>query len=117
MQRLFRIMIVGQLGLLASVGLAAEPGKRPVDFTRDVRPILSNKCFKCHGPDESERQGGTDGLRLDTEAGAFEDLGGYAVIVRGKPGESELIRRVESSDDAEKMPPPDSGKKLEPRGD
>ena len=114
-QRLFRGLIVGQLCVWGSVGLGAEPAKPPVDFTRDIRPILSNKCFKCHGPDEAERQGGTEGLRLDTEAGAFEDLGGYTVIMRGKPAESELVRRVESSDPDEKMPPAKSGKRLSPQ--
>lgn len=92
-----------------SLSFAAEPA---VDFNRDIRPILSNKCFTCHGPDEAERQGGTDGLRLDTKAGAFEDLGGYTVIVAGKPDESELIRRVQSTDASEVMPPPETGKRL-----
>src|SRR5688572_88082 len=106
---LFSILFVLSFHWLGSLGWADEP---TVDFNRDIRPILSNKCFKCHGPDKAERQGGTEGLRFDTEAGAFEDLGGYTVIVRGKPDESELIRRVESTDGDEKMPPPKTGKQL-----
>ena len=78
-------------------------GAEPVDFTRDVRPILSDKCFTCHGPDESKR---LSGLRFDTEAGAFGKVagGGYA-IVRGDPDQSALIARVSSSDEARRMPP------------
>ncbi len=105
------VMVLG-FGLGGSLASAAEP--RPVDFNREIRPILSNTCFQCHGPDEAERKGGTDGLRLDTEKGAFEDLGGYSVLVRGKPDESELIRRITSTDAEEIMPPPSLGKPLKP---
>ncbi|HEX5446353.1 MAG TPA: DUF1553 domain-containing protein [Pirellulales bacterium] len=104
------------LALMASFAAAspamAQTPPAEVDFNRDVKPILSNICYKCHGPDPAERKGGADGLRLDTPEGALEDLGGYAAVVPGKPEESELIRRVTSEDDSEKMPPPGSGKKL-----
>src|SRR5690349_11770119 len=53
----------------------AQAAARRVDFNRDVKPILSNICFKCHGPDAAERKGGSDGLRLDTPEGATADLG------------------------------------------
>lgn len=85
----------------------------PVDFNRDIRPLLSNNCWQCHGPDESSRTGGdADGLRLDLRDHATADLGGYAALVPGKPDESELLRRIISDDDGEKMPPPETGKKL-----
>jgi hypothetical protein len=74
-----------------------------VDFNRDVRPILSGRCFACHGPDEAARKGG---LRLDTRDGATE-----AAVVPGKPGESELIRRL-TAEPGEVMPPPKSGPPL-----
>ncbi len=97
---------------MPSVLIAAD---QPVDFNRDIRPILSNNCFFCHGPDEKERKGGGDGLRLDTTTGAFADLGGHAAVVKGKPEESELIKRVAETDPDLMMPPPKSGKKLTAR--
>src|SRR5439155_22788905 len=94
---------------------AAEPASTTVDFNRDIRPILSNTCAKCHGPDPAQRKGGTDGLRLDVRADAVADLGGYAAIVPGQPEKSELIKRITSADGDERMPPKESGKKLTPR--
>lgn len=77
-----------------------------IDFAREVLPILSDKCFHCHGPDEAERKGG---LRLDTEEGALrqEDQ----VIVPGKSSASEFMRRILAADD-DLMPPADSNRKL-----
>src|SRR4051794_29933809 len=90
--------------LLPSFGVAAA-AQQKVDFSRDVLPILSDNCFKCHGPDEKARKGD---LRLDTKA----DLMKSSAVVPGKSAESELIRRVSSADADEKMPPPGSNKKL-----
>lgn len=91
---------------------AAEPvGK--IDFNRDVRPILSNACLKCHGPDATKRQGGgAGGLRLDDPQSALADLGGYAAIVPGEPDKSELIQRVTADDADLLMPPKASGPPL-----
>ena len=86
------------------------------DFNRDIRPILSDKCYRCHGPDEQDRKGGQNGLRLDTAAGAREDLGGGGfAIVPGNPAKSELLQRVKSTDEEEVMPPPKAGKALSAR--
>jgi mono/diheme cytochrome c family protein len=101
--------------LLLLVALpAAAVAEEPLDFNRDIRPILSNNCFLCHGPDEAERQGSGDGLRLDLEAEAKRLVDGTAAIVPGKPEASELVRRITSDDEFEVMPPRDSGKHLMP---
>ena len=87
-----------------------------VNFNRDIKPILSDKCYACHGPDEGQRQGGGgDGLRFDIEANAKSDLGGYSAIAPGKTEESELVRRILSDDPDEVMPPPEHNKNLSPR--
>jgi mono/diheme cytochrome c family protein len=85
-------------------------GSRTVNFARDIRPILSENCFACHGPDDKARKGE---LRLDTKEGAFAKFedGGFA-IAPGKPNESELVARIESDDSDLHMPPRKSGKQL-----
>jgi hypothetical protein len=94
-----RLVLVLAAGLLVAQVHAAEK----VDFRRDVRPILAEHCFQCHGPDEKARKAK---LRLDTKEGAL------AAVVPGKPGESELIARVVSKDAKEVMPPPKHDKPL-----
>ena len=85
--------------------------ERKLEFNRDIRPILSDGCFHCHGPDEKERKGG---LRLDLESDAFKNAkSGFPAIVKGDPQESEIISRIFlSDDDEEHMPPLDSGKSI-----
>jgi Protein of unknown function (DUF1553)/Protein of unknown function (DUF1549)/Planctomycete cytochrome C len=100
---------------LALVFPAAAAETTPVDFNRDIRPILSNRCAKCHGPDEKERKGGSDGLRLDVREAATQDLGGYAAIVPGNVEKSAVVQRILSTDEDDRMPPTGSGKKLTPR--
>ncbi len=90
-----------------------KPDAAPVDFNREIRPILSNQCFTCHGPDVRKRKGVAKPLRLDTEDGVFGDLGGYSAVVKGKPEESELLERIKA-DDATAMPPKGHGKRLSP---
>lgn len=90
----------------------AAQGTPPIDFNRDVQPILSENCFACHGPDSAERKAD---FRLDKEVDAKADLGkGTFAIVPGKSGESELIRRMLSSDADEKMPPPEAHREVTP---
>lgn len=98
------------LAVPAAMPAALRAGE--IDFNRDVRPILSNTCFTCHGPDAAERKAD---LRLDTSAGARADLGGYAAVVPGKPEQSEALVRLLSKDPEEIMPPPKSGKHISPR--
>jgi hypothetical protein len=86
----------------AASGAAATP----VSFNRDIRPILSDNCFSCHGPDSSHRQAD---LRLDTR----DDAVAAGAIVPGKPAESTLVSRINSDDSGALMPPPESHKKLD----
>jgi hypothetical protein len=100
--------------LLTALALAPVPWAVParaatVDFQRDVLPILSENCFTCHGPDAKARKAR---LRLDTREGALRKAD--PVIVPGKSADSELIRRVRSSEPSEVMPPPRSKKVLSP---
>jgi hypothetical protein len=96
--------------IIASVGIhGALVGE--VDFNRDIRPILSNKCFRCHGPDENAREAD---LRLDLEDWAKGDLGGYSAIVPGDSEDSEMIYRITQEDPEEIMPPPKIHKPVTP---
>lgn len=103
--------------ILAVLAVALPAAAAPVpDFNREIRPILSDNCFRCHGPDEHDRKGGQNGLRLDTRAGATADLGGGGfAIVPGKVEKSELLDRLVTTDDEELMPPRKTGKTLSPR--
>ena len=73
-----------------------------LQFDRDIRPILSDKCFACHGPDPAVRQAD---LRLDTKEGAFSAPSGYPIIVPGEPENSELVLRITHTDIDQRMPP------------
>lgn len=101
--------IVIALGLLS---IAVDVRAQDVVYNRDVRAILAENCFSCHGFDKKTREAG---LRLDTADGSTAVLeSGSAAIVPGKVDESELLKRVFSDDDSTLMPPPESGKQLTP---
>lgn len=110
-----RVVGVGLLGMFAialhPTSRAGDPppsaDQRPVDFQREVRPILAENCLLCHGPDSRDRR---SELRFDERESPFKDLGGYAAIVPGKSDHSKLIERVTSADHP--MPPPETGKSL-----
>ncbi len=96
--------------LKPDAALADAPAADRVDFNRDIRPILSDKCFRCHGPDDEARQAG---LRLDLKQRALSKLeSGAVAVVPGDADESELFQRVSSTDPDVKMPPPASKKKI-----
>ena len=107
-------MQISQLPSICSIALAfatttTAAEEMPVHFDRDIRPILSDNCYACHGPDEAARD---SELRLDTRAGAMAELDGHFAIVPGKPDDSELIRRILSEDPDEVMPPSTHRKRL-----
>ena len=90
------------LAVLVLNGYAQQPPSvsqaEKVDYNWQIRPVLSDNCYRCHGPDAKSRQAG---LRLDQQESAYEQA-----IVPGKPQESEMIRRISSKDPAYRMPPP-----------
>lgn len=92
----------------------AQPvnGATPVDFSRDILPVLSDRCFACHGPDENARKGR---LRLDTQEGALgRGRSRETAVVPGDSAGSEVIRRLLSEDPEERMPPPESHRTVSP---
>jgi hypothetical protein len=108
-------MTASALLVLASnrSALAGQDAREsPVDFARDVRPLLAARCYPCHGPDEAKREAR---LRLDTPEGLAKELGEYHLLLPGAPAQSELYLRVSATDEDERMPPPESGPPLEAR--
>jgi Protein of unknown function (DUF1553)/Protein of unknown function (DUF1549)/Concanavalin A-like lectin/glucanases superfamily/Planctomycete cytochrome C len=99
---------VSTLGETQAAPAAGAPTK-PVDFNREVRPILSDNCFKCHGPDEKMRMAK---MRLDETEGLFVDRGGYKIIVPGNSAQSKLYQKISAKDAGFRMPPTYSGKTL-----
>lgn len=98
------------IGISATSELAVGEPPSKLSFNQDIRAILSDACFQCHGPDDQQRHGG---LRLDQAAAAYgAGESGSVAIVPGKVDESELNRRITSDDPDLQMPPPDSGKTL-----
>jgi hypothetical protein len=104
------VLATAYLGALLFVAFgSAVNAAEKVDFNRDIRPILSETCFLCHGPDKGQRQAD---LRLDVQEGLFGKGEGGKIVTPGKPAESELYRRLVSAKDDVRMPPPESGRKL-----
>jgi hypothetical protein len=106
------IILIGSGWMLGATSWNPAHAGRPVDFDREIRPILSEHCYECHGPDHKARKAD---LRLDRKEDAFRDREGYAVIVPGKLEESELIQRITSTDPNEVMPPRKFKKHLNPQ--
>jgi hypothetical protein len=102
-------LIVASAFCVRWVSAAEPPVPAKIEFNRDVRPILSDTCFKCHGPDPKTRDGGR---RLDLRDGALAEIDGVRAVVPGDLKASELHARIHSTDKEEVMPSPKSGKKL-----
>ena len=100
-------------GLLASGAVPsaaqAETAADGVDYSRQIRPILSDHCFACHGPDEKVRQAG---LRLDSKEGMFQDRDGTKIVTPGDPESSRLYQRISAEHEGARMPPPGFDRKL-----
>ena len=99
------------LGLSTASAEHHETPQATLNYNLDIRPILSDNCYACHGPDAKSRQAN---LRIDTKEGAFSEPSGYPVIVPGNPEESELHLRIISNDDNYRMPPAGFNKTLTP---
>src|SRR2546423_48446 len=99
------------VALVAScVAVSSPAAERKLDFSREIRPILADKCFACHGPDAKQRQAG---LRLDSREEATKPLeSGERAIVAGDAAASALVSRMFAADETERMPPADSKKSL-----
>lgn len=110
---LLRAIFLGlTVGALEAVANEPAPPARP-GFNRDIRPILSDACFHCHGPDQNTREAG---LRLDVRDDATTATeSGAVAIVPGHPEKSEVVRRIFSTDEDDRMPPDRSHKSLTPR--
>lgn len=106
-------MRVDRTLLLALLTASTASAAQPIGFNSDIRPLLADACFHCHGPDPGTRKAG---LRLDTEAGFFTPgkEGESPTIVKGKPEASPLYQRLISTDEDEVMPPAESHKSLKP---
>src|SRR3982750_1740798 len=97
------------LSLPVLVFAAQAATKSGIDFNREIRPILSDNCFQCHGPDEKKRMAG---LRLDVKEGAFTQTARGAIITPGDSAKSLLFQRINHADKARRMPPPASDRSL-----
>ena len=97
------------LALTSLILVSAHSQAEPISFARQIRPLLSDACFQCHGPDAQERKAD---LRLDQEHTAKSRDGDYWVIKEGDPDQSDMVARIFATDSDDVMPPPDSGKSL-----
>src|SRR3954464_14657706 len=95
-----RLLFVVLVATVFCAGPACAITRPPISYDRDIRPILSDKCYRCHGPDTEARQAE---LRLDTREGLSREI-----VIAGNPEKSELVKRSFSDDDEVRMPPPDS---------
>jgi len=113
--RAYSITLAGLLSLdiiNTHAGESLQGGAGKVDFNREIRPILTENCYKCHGPDDGARKAK---LRFDVRDAALKPAkSGKVAIVPGAPEKSELITRVTTTDDDDRMPPLKTGKKLIP---
>ena len=109
--RRFRAVPNAVIRPLITFALVSSALAEPIDFSKQIRPILSENCFFCHGPDDKKREAD---LRLDDEAAAKKSNDGVIAVVPGDPEKSALIQRIVSTDPDEVMPPPKQHKTISP---
>ncbi|MCK6445432.1 MAG: DUF1553 domain-containing protein [Planctomycetes bacterium] len=105
-------LVVGSLGYVTARGTTATTDAKPAErvrYGRDIRPLLSDRCFKCHGFDPKSRKAD---LRLDVSESAYAERDGSHALVPGDSAASELFARITSDDPKLQMPPPDAGKRM-----
>src|SRR5437762_1493231 len=109
--RLTALTLLATYSIVASFAASAkkQSGTEPVDFSSQIRPLISSKCFSCHGQDESSRKAK---LRLDLRDEAIKDHKGTRAIVPGDAANSEMVRRITATDADDIMPPPQPGRTL-----
>ena len=103
------LLAAGSLATAFAASTKKQPVAEPVDFSSQIRPLISSKCFSCHGPDESSRKAK---LRLDLRDDAIKDHKGTRPIVPGDAASSEMFRRITATDPDDIMPPPKTGRTL-----
>ncbi|HVE41336.1 MAG TPA: DUF1553 domain-containing protein [Planctomycetota bacterium] len=111
MRRIFACTLMTALLMLSARGGAADPDDPQLRFNRDIRPLLANTCFQCHGPDPGARKAK---LRFDREEGFFGAREGGPTVVKGQPDKSPLYQRIVTKDPDDLMPPAKSHKVLKP---
>ena len=107
-----RLIFGGMILPLMAASISIQASEPLVSYNRDIRPLLSDRCFACHGPDDGKREGN---FRLDVAEGEwnpFRSIDGIQIIKPGEPESSELWKRLNTDDHAMQMPPQDSGKKM-----
>src|SRR3954464_6852893 len=108
MRRLLKLFTC-LIAIVAGGAVLAADVPAKIEFNRDIRPILSENCYQCHGPDKNARKAD---LRLDTKEGLFNPIDGNSPIIPSNLQTSELYRRITTTDRDDLMPKPKSGKKL-----
>lgn len=101
--------VLTMIGLLCVVNLAQATESDAIDFSRDIRPILADTCYQCHGPDEQTRE---SDFRLDLQTDVLKNHGNGHLVVPGKPSESVLLQRLLTTDVEQRMPPVDADRQL-----
>ena len=103
------VLLCAGLAIALAGLLPASAAEPEIDFNRQIRPLLSDNCFHCHGPDKETRAAD---LRLDTRDGLFRNADGVQIVAPGQPAASELIARIAADDPDLRMPPADANRQL-----